>query len=162
MTYNVALLRKVKEQIQAQPWTWYQGDWRSPLLTSLEWREDLAETERRSGGAFWKRIKNQWGMTRTELGKWRKRLEKEQYCGSAYCVAGWATTFVDGPEAMDGQNRIKVEGQRIRVHVEDRAQELLGLSEDEAAVLFDGSNGYTRVINLLDLYIAQGEKEMTA
>jgi hypothetical protein len=75
-------------------------------------------------------------------------------CGTAYCVAGWACELngfdpvvsvhevyesmlwdsdsdIATPECTDGEKTYLIE---------HKAQELLGLTSDQASVLFDGSN----------------------
>lgn len=51
-------------------------------------------------------------------------------CGSTYCVAGMAQLFVRGEVVLEPNRHIP--------HVSDDAEELLGLSESDAKILFHG------------------------
>lgn len=76
----------------------------------------------------------QWGSDakRFDEGEWADEKIPRHECQTVGCAAGWTVAVLDGPEAY----RNMVDDDYLGHVVPARAQELLGLSEREAKVLF--------------------------
>lgn len=67
-------------------------------------------------------------------------------CGTSMCFAGWAAVLAGGKWSNpvgECDTRMKRQGAWPEEEVEERAMRVLGLTEEEAAILFDGSNSKT-------------------
>ncbi len=125
---GIPLLRALWEQIKRDNSAWYQGSWISTIGggDAAGLRADVVEF-----------------IKENEVVPWN--------CGTAYCMAGHAALAtgakltrddVDGVETnayLSPSTIITPDGQRKSV--EDYGREVLNLTEDQANVLFAGSNG---------------------
>lgn len=156
---NVPLARKVRETVATDPESWHQGSWRvGKEVVRRRWSSWLDAIA--AGRVYTEAFRPEFGLTPQQA---RARLaERGPVCGSAYCVAGWATFFTL-PEhlAMSFSDVITVEGSKFEATIGEWARRELGLTDAQAERLFCGSNSHTEVLRLLDELIAQGEKELT-
>jgi hypothetical protein len=92
-------------------------------------------------------------------------------CGSGMCLAGWVAqlagaqwafpAYCRGAEYVvanaddDDRAVINVDGKRV-VFVADRADDLLGLDDEEADLLFDAGNSITDIKHLRDRLAKDG------
>lgn len=124
MTRNIFALNAVRSLIKASPEKHDQGDWASI---------DVEQIEVPDGATV--------------------RLS----CGTTACVAGWAATlagakFLFSSDSIDegAYHASEVETVDGRVQtVSEHAQKVLGLSYDEASILFDGDLERGEVLDLL-------------
>ena len=86
---------------------------------------------------------------------------KRSECGTAGCIAGWAVSLTDQydmiferhEETTDADLHVDTVVDRVtgkREFLEVVARRELGLTEDEAEMLFDGINGYRTIIALCE------------
>lgn len=123
---NEALLTQTLEHIekldkQHREWTTTLRD--EP--TDSQYRiEHMAEVIRNAPDDLWDQ--GDWGSDRIK----RDPITGEYHrCGTTACFAGWSLVLM-------GENPIMRERKLSDLSVEDRAQELLGLSDSQAAHLF--------------------------
>lgn len=69
----------------------------------------------------------------------KKPVEYRNICGSAYCVAGWASVLAGDRFTDDLRATVFVPGRGL-IYVEDRANELFNLSVSEGDILYEGDN----------------------
>lgn len=72
-----------------------------------------------------------------------EKHDQAQWCGTAQCFAGWATSLEGYTERMyrDGRPSMSyLVANGRNVHAAELAAQLLGLTGDEADRLFDGGN----------------------
>jgi hypothetical protein len=76
-------------------------------------------------------------------------------CGTSYCFAGW-TCVIGGND--DQQPRFTKYGDAYMTargsEIGSEAAELLGLSDEDACALFDGTNGLDHLRALVEYYTA--------
>jgi len=153
-TYNVALLRKVREQILHHPETHEQASWIKTV--TLELPEAAA------------------GAAQCPTGASYFRHMQKVACGTTACVAGWAMHLA-GMEPVQGDSRAWADGvythQTFRVTEEPGAEpdpirsvarRLLGLDDTDADTLFDANNTRDYVLGSLADYINRGEAQERA
>jgi hypothetical protein len=111
---NIPLLRKAVE--------WAEAEAQKPVWES-QWRQ---------GSYIWPaKHRHDWYLSRLhEATVDREQLEK--HCGTAYCIAGYVGQLLEPGYASESAHR--------GVHVFAFAANALGLTEDQADSLFDGSN----------------------
>lgn len=88
-----------------------------------------------------------------DQGNWRRTMERE--CGTALCFAGWAAQL-DSADWATGYgpawiNTPTPDSPRHITHISDYAQDLLGLSAEEADILFAGDNTYEDLVEIVSL-----------
>ena len=110
------LLDDMLEFIETHPRTWKQASWFSTVDTQ-------------DGSEKW--------ITKIET------VEELNSCGSSFCLAGHVAlrTGFPAPPLKNSQDwERKVDGQMYPEGVDDFAQKILGVSEDQGGELFDGDN----------------------
>ncbi len=152
--YNVALLRKVREQILHHPGTHEQASWIKTVTL------ELPETPA--------------GAAQYPTGKRYFRHTQKVACGTTACVAGWAVQLA-GMEPVQGDIQAWADGvythQSFQVTEEPGAQpepirsvarRLLGLNETQADTLVDANNTRDYVLGSLANDIDIGEAQERA
>jgi len=151
-TCNVALLRKVREQILHHPETHEQASWIKTV--TLELPEAAA------------------GAAQYPTGMRYFRHMQKVACGTTACVAGGAVQLA-GMEPLQGDIQAWADGvythQTFQVTEEpgaepirSAARRLLGLIETDADTLFDANNTRDYVLDSLANYIDTGEAQERA
>jgi hypothetical protein len=92
-----------------------------------------------------------------EQGTWFTILEneREETCGTAACVAGWATILNGDTIELEFGVIPRVNGALVSLH----AQNILGLTSDQADMLFWGDNSKERLRTLVDAFIREAESK---
>lgn len=97
-----------------------------------------------------------------DQGDWRLRVEREGFCGTAYCFAGTAANLHGAewriPAPADWQDDdMRIVTPEGGMHVEYYAQEILGLNFNQADMLFDGGNDLADLRRIVDGLVAEAE-----
>lgn len=131
---NVPLLRKVREHIGNHPSEWNQDVWRTPRTDDVPFRWDF------------------------DISQDRILAQPAASCDTAFCFAGWALTF-DGVDWLDSDYVRLKDGEIFKaLHAHGVAQHVLGLSENEADMLFCGLNSLGGIdMVLARIYARAGE-----
>lgn len=119
------------------------------LRKALRWAE--AESEKPKEESAW--YQGDWCVNVTDIDaefydEHDELYVKSETCGTAYCIAGYATIA-----SLTGDQRLDVANQRVidisnpdyEKDVEGFGQEVLGLSRTQANRLFDGDNDIHKV-----------------
>ena len=132
---NIPLLRKGLEWVEEQDALpeidreWNQRDWiTSPLFRSLA-------------------LVYQRGRFSSPEAHKRAARQVAPHCGTAYCFAGYIAQLENERYA----NQIEVDG----VDVGDFAQEVLGLTQDQANELFEGDNTAEMIREICERFAGQ-------
>lgn len=155
MTYNVPLLRKVRDHIATRPWEWHQAEWEINLDDHLT---VLAKAFRCYAPS---ELRATYGLTKTETRKVLSKSFNDFTCDSAYCVAGWAAYYAVPEDAVVRICLVRFADGTWQ-HINSYAASQLGLTDSEASLLFDGDNRHQYVLELLDAFIERGEKGLAS
>jgi len=152
--YNVALLRKVREQILHHPETHEQASWITTVTFEL--------------------FESAAGAVQYPRGTRYFRHMQKVVCGTTACVAGWAVHLA-GMEPLVGDIQAWSDGVYTRqafqvteepgagpAPIRSTARRLLGLNEIDADTLFDANNTRDFVLGSLADYIDTGEAQERA
>lgn len=112
-----------------------------------------------------KHDQDSWASIPADLVKFNDGGTAKVSCGTAGCVAGWATYFAGDKYLVDGHSEydedtgiyyptIVVAKNNKAIRLEARARDLLGLSYDEADYLFDSEPSTAETIVTLTRLIA--------
>lgn len=152
--YNAPLMRKIWEQITAHPEQWDQNFWVSHPATHVGVHD---RSDRILGRVDLPEVEDTF----------LRQTEEGDFCGTAYCVAGWAVYF-EGSESARNALACLAGVETDETFVDDEADELisreatrlLGLSDVEAHNLFWFKNSLSDVQNIMTRYLARQGDEL--
>jgi hypothetical protein len=146
--FNKDLLERTLKWVKAEREAGKAGE-RPSSWEQRSWARGLRSTTRLFRGAVDSRSVH-WLGTPTRYAQRRIWEEMQVDCGTSFCVAGYAVAlegdaFVQpvewGSPSRVAEFCVPVEGGEVQT-ISVRAQDLLGISESEAALLFDANNGW--------------------
>lgn len=131
---NVELLRETMDYIKNNPQKWRQDSW-------YAWVNEAGQIE--------------YGVISLDM-------EEVNSCGSAFCFAGHAALKSGFPAPPRENHRQwtkaeEVDGYTQNVHVDEFAREKLGLTWEQAEVLFSGDNTLEDLEKIVDAIIDDPE-----
>jgi hypothetical protein len=141
-TPNVPMMRKILDAIRNNPNSWEQRVW-GLKLDGYNPKEDDSLYFAKEYDPETDLVKE----SNSEL------LSSEANCGTAYCIAGYATYFSD-QEFKTRPGSPYLDRTKDGYSVETYAQHELGLTVEEAQELFDGDNDWNDVKALMRKYAA--------
>jgi hypothetical protein len=139
MEKNIPLMRKIIEHIETAPETWKQSSW-AYVEDPLGLPEASNEVDRE--------VYESWGYEDTV------RVADPNLCGTALCIAGHAVNMDTKVVFLVDDTGSASLAQEVATgevfDIETRARELLGLTANEASMLFDGDNSLNAIKDVVD------------
>lgn len=134
---NADLIRRVVQRIQAKPSLWDQSTWAGIVEEN---DEDYEAAKQRLLDVLFRRIEvdGVYHLLSDEI-------VPEGVCGTKFCFAGHAVlevgdAIVFDPDDLNYTDLVRTPEGKYRT-LEERAKELLGLTNTQATFLFDGEAG---------------------